>query len=278
MATDPNTATLTDLAKRAERSLTGKFRATVEDNNDPEKRGRLKLKIPSVFNQEVTDWVPGAFALGGIATEALMMIPANKSHVLVEFIEGDRSSPIWTATYFPQKGAAVAPPEEFDLQQGQLHLLRTRKGIMVRLEDDGESNQVIVIAHPGGGEARIDKDGIVTLKDQGGAGLTLDPQAKVASLKGHGDGVLTIEDGKTSLSHGSTKIELGPSGITATAPQVALDGDSVTLGKGAASPVLDGQAFASLFDGHVHPSSGAITTMPLAAALMGVVLKKVKGA
>jgi uncharacterized protein involved in type VI secretion and phage assembly len=279
MATDPNTQTVTELAKRAERQLHGKYRATVYQNDDPERRGRLRLLIPSIFRKEPTDWVQGAFPIASASKEAFIMVPEEKSHVLVEFIEGDRSAPVWTAAYYPDKPQKVDVPTDFDLKQGTMHLLRTRSGIAVRMEDDGDKTQVLVIAHPGGGEVRIDKDGITTIKDQGGAMVQMDPKAKVTKVKGHGDngGLLNMTEQMTTLGHGSVKIELSSSGITATAPLVALDGDSVTLGKGAASPILDAQAFAVLFDGHTNPP-GAISPTPLSPVLMGMSLKKVKGA
>ncbi|AML51922.1 phage baseplate assembly protein V [Falsihalocynthiibacter arcticus] len=269
--------TANDMARVLQDKLIGKFRASVVDNNDPDNLGRLRLKVPTVYKQETSDWIQGAFPLGGNAKEALMMIPANGSHVLVEFIEGALNSPIWTATYFPQRTTPVKPHETFDGDQGGLHLLRTRKGIVVRLEDDGEDKQVIAVTHPGGGELRIDTDGLITIKDQGKAQVTLDPDTKVVSIKGHADGELKIEKTATTLSHGSTKIELSAAGVTVTGTKVALDGDSVTLGKGAASPVLDAQAFAGLFDAHVNPPN-AISPTPLGPLLAAMSLKKVKGA
>ncbi len=59
----------------------------------------------------------GAFPLGGNSKEAAIFVPAIGAHVLVEFIEGDRSSPIWTATYYPRdaaQGSAGAPPASYD--------------------------------------------------------------------------------------------------------------------------------------------------------------------
>jgi uncharacterized protein involved in type VI secretion and phage assembly len=223
MTEQSQTSSASDLARVLESKLTGKFRASVVDNKDPKNLGRLKLKVPTVFQKKTTDWIQGAFPLGGNPNEALMMIPANGSHVLVEFIEGARNAPIWTAAYFPQRDTPVDPHDSFDGDQGNLHLLRTRKGIAVRLEDDGEEKQVISIAHPGGGELRIDEKGIVTIKDQSGAQVTLDPDSKIASLKGHGEGELKIAESATTLSHGSTSIELSSAGVTVTGTKVAVD-------------------------------------------------------
>lgn len=284
MAVDQQTATLSDLARRAERERLGKYRATVFKNNDPKKRGRLRLIVPSVFGKDnPTDWVPGAFPIASSSGEAFIMIPAENSHVLVEFIEGDVSSPVWTAAYYPEKPAEVPVPPEFDLDQGQLHLLRTRKGLTLRLEDDGDKKQVLVIKHPGGGEVRIDEEGITTIKDKGGATVLMDPKAKVTKIKGHGDGLLEMKDGATTLAHGSVKLELTSSGITATGGMIALKSSNVLVGDGAASPILDTAEFAKIFDAHTHvaTSFGAPSGPPvplLAPAIVAASLKKVKGA
>lgn len=284
MNADPNTQTVTELAKRAERQLHGKYRATVYQNDDPEKRGRLRLIIPSIFGTEPTDWVSGAFPIASASQEAFIMVPEENSHVLVEFIEGDKSAPVWTAAYYPDKPQEVPVPADFDLAQGTLHLLRTRSGIAVRMEDDGADTQVLVIAHPGGGEVRIDQDGITTIRDQGGAMVQMDPKSEVTKVKGHGDnaGLLNMTQNATTLGHGSVKIELSASGITASAPEVSLKASSVLVGDGAGSPILDAQAFANIFDGHTHvvPSAGtSATPLPLLSpSLAGVSLKKVRGA
>jgi hypothetical protein len=277
MANDTANATITDLAKRAERSLFGRYRAKVVDNADPKKRGRLKLTIPSVFGTQPTDWVPGAFPLASPA-EAWLVVPEIGSHVLAEFVEGDRSAPIWTAAYLPE---ASDPTADHDLDQGTMHLIRSRSGVAVRIEDDGDQNFVIAVIHPGGGELRIDAEGIVTVKDEGGAQITMDPTANVTEVKGHGSqgGSLRMEDTKTVLAHGSVSIELGAGGITATGPTTTLDSDLVKLGKGAASPILDGMKFAGFYDAHAHaPPVGGIPAAPLNAALMGMKLTKVLGA
>lgn len=284
MVSDPNTETVTELAKRAERTLHGKYRATVVDNADPKARGRLKVLVPSVFGTAPTDWIGGAFPIASADKEAFILVPEINSHVLVEFIEGDKSAPVWTAAYYPDKPQEVALPSDFDLPQGTLHLLRTRSGIAVRMEDDGEDTQVLVITHPGGGEIRIDKDGITTIKDQGGAMVLMDPKAEVTKVKGHGGdgGLLNMTTNATTLGHGAVTMEFSSSGITATAPVVALKADSVTLGNGAGSPILDAGQFAQMFDMHVHPTAAPGPPSPpqpmLGPLVMANSLKKVKGA
>lgn len=290
MAADPQIATVTDLLRRSQSTLSGKYRGVVADNKDPEKRGRLKLKVASVFGAAMTtDWVIGAFPFGGNSAEAAMFIPKIGSHVLVEFIEGDRSSPIWTACYFPADAAADngRPPEAFDLEQGGLHLLRTETGVELRLEDNrkGESDggeQRFVVRHPRGAEIVIDPKGVITIVDREGATLLLDPENKIVRLTGHGAGAIEMLDDKLTIKHGdSVSIVLDSSGIVLNGGALKLDGDSVGLGKGAASPVMNAQAFEAIFASHVHPCPTGSTTPPappLPTFVQTVGFAKVKGA
>ncbi len=278
---DTDTGTVTDLARRVEGKLWGKYRATVTSNQDPDKRGRLRLKVPTVFRDQETDWVPGAFALGGNGVEAAIAIPATGSQVLVEFIEGDRSAPIWTATYWDKKIGGDRVHEGFDLPQGDLHWLRTRGGIELRLEDNGQDKgQSLILRHPSGAEIAIDTQGVMTLRDAAsdGAEVVLDPGAGLLRLKGHDGQEILMENNELTLKVGSASIKLSSSGITLAAPEVKLDGDSVTTGKGASSPILNAQTFGTFFDAHVHGPPGSPPAPPSSSLLSTLTLMRVKGA
>lgn len=271
MPNELEVTTVTELLKKSQNQLFGKYRGIVRDNVDPEKKGRLKLEVPSVFGTTVTDWVIGAFPFGGSTKESMLFIPAIGAQVLVEFVEGDKASPVWTATYYPADGTpenGAAPPPEFDLEQGTLHQIRTEMGIELRFEDDRVApddggSQQIVLKHPRGTEIRIDAQGIVTIADRENASLLLDPENKIVRLAGHSAGSLEMTDDALTLAHGDgTSIRLTSSGIDITGGALKLDGDSVALGKGASAPVMNAQAFATEFASHVHPCPSGSTSAP----------------
>lgn len=284
MPDDLQTSTVTELLKKSEAQLFGKYRGRVVDNNDPETRGRLKLEVPSIFGTTVTDWVIGAFPFGGNSGEAMVFVPAIGSQVLVEFIEGDKSSPVWTATYFPADGTmdnGGVPTETFDQEQGHLHLLRTESGIEVRLEDDRGDTQQLVIQHPKGGEFRIDPDGIMSMKDGSGAEAILDPANNIVRLTSHSNGTIEMTDGSMKIEQGASSITMDESGITLTGAVIKVDGDNVSLGKNASAPVMNAQAFVNAYIGHVHPCPTGSTSPPAPpnpALLQMVSLMKVTGA
>lgn len=78
----------------------GKFYAIypgkVVDNDDPEKRGRLKILIPALYGEQPFDeWVFGGMAING-DQRGIQTIPSVDSLILVQFLAGDPAHPVWT--------------------------------------------------------------------------------------------------------------------------------------------------------------------------------------
>ena len=95
--------TLLQLVRELNQRRYGKFRGVVSDNRDPEKRGRLKLRVPSVLDQEETDWALPCLPYGGGTGYGLFLVPPPGAQVWVEFEEGDLHRPLWTGTCWQQK-------------------------------------------------------------------------------------------------------------------------------------------------------------------------------
>jgi len=95
------------------RPFWGKYRARVEDVNDPYKLGRLKLKIPSVLGPNVSGWALPCFPLASTSTTpgasaGLFLIPPKDAWVWAEFEHGNPEQPIWTGCFFPDDATALA--------------------------------------------------------------------------------------------------------------------------------------------------------------------------
>ena len=75
----------------------GKYRGFVVDNQDPQKRGRLRLSVPSVLGDQETDWALPCLPYGGIDQQGMFFVPEIDSQVWTEFEEGDISRPIWVS-------------------------------------------------------------------------------------------------------------------------------------------------------------------------------------
>lgn len=78
----------------------GVYHGIVTSNNDPEKRGRLKVKIPSIFGEDVFDkWVYGKAIYNG-DNIGIFAIPTIGSGVFITFMNGDVELPIWEMGWF----------------------------------------------------------------------------------------------------------------------------------------------------------------------------------
>jgi hypothetical protein len=76
------------------RRFYGLYRGVVEENNDPTGSGKIRLRVPQVLFDVVTDWV-GAKDAHGVHVNP----PVIGQGVWVEFEGGDPSFPIWTGTF-----------------------------------------------------------------------------------------------------------------------------------------------------------------------------------
>jgi len=76
----------------------GKYRGTVVDGRDPTKRGRLKVRVPSVL-QHLEVWAMPCVPYAGDGVGFLSLPPANAG-VWVEFEGGDPSFPIWVGCFW----------------------------------------------------------------------------------------------------------------------------------------------------------------------------------
>lgn len=72
----------------------GKYRAIVFDINDPEKRGRIKVKCPSVIGDSSSAWCE-ALVVGGD-----FYLPKLGDGVWIEFEQGDVNKPIYVGSWW----------------------------------------------------------------------------------------------------------------------------------------------------------------------------------
>lgn len=117
----------------------GKYRGRVVDNQDPRNLGRLTAHVPEVLGDVDTGWALPCASYAGDG-EGHFTIPPVGAGVWIEFEAGDVSRPIWTGCWWgenqvPQnnQGAGARPP---------LKILRSEQGLLVSLDDDGQTIHV----------------------------------------------------------------------------------------------------------------------------------------
>ena len=266
--------TLIRLAREIDEKRYGKYRAFVTDNKDPQKRGRLKLLVPSVLNEEETDWALPCVPFGGLADQGVFMIPEVDAQLWVEFEEGNINCPIWIGTFWPEN---TNVPKEASQEEPTTRLIKTPGGHLVQF-DDKPGEEKIVIRHKKKAEIKIDKEGSIELKDAKENSITLDASAKSISVRDANGNTLVMTSTGTVLEDGNgNKIEMGTAGITVEGQQIVVKGSQVFLGGPGGEPIIKGQSFLSLFMSHIHTATpgGGPTTPPIPQGEMSTLSMKV---
>ena len=197
-----------DLMQKVERRFYGKYRGFVASNLDPKRLGRLTLRIPSVFGNEViTGWAMPCVPYGGQDNQGFLCIPEPGAGVWVEFEEGDLEFPIWVGTFWGELAGVSETPalneadgkereREANDEEGKSKpkpptrkILKTGKGHTIQFED-AEGEEMVTIVQ------RINKDlcNVITLKNDGitissagdvkitGKNVTIEAQDKLTAI------------------------------------------------------------------------------------------------
>jgi uncharacterized protein involved in type VI secretion and phage assembly len=171
-----------------ERKHWGKYRAFVENRNDPKKLGRLKVKVPHLLGDVATGWAWPVVPYAG-ANVGFFSIPAVGDMVWVEFLDGELDQPIWTGGAWGMPGRKSEIPEEAKANYPDTHVLRTKSGHTITL-DDSRGNERLTLRAKNGCEIVLDatrnaivvKAGTVSIESEDGKGQALATEAFVKTV------------------------------------------------------------------------------------------------
>jgi hypothetical protein len=165
-----NDELLARLVERVEGRFYGKYRAFVVDNADPENRGRLRLRIPSVLgNDVVSGWALPCLPYGGAADQGFFFIPETDACVWAEFEMGDLAYPVWVGTFWGKPGGETEAPKPNDpdsAEQSEAQspptrkIIKTLKGHTIQFEDKDDEEMVMLLEATNGNQIVMSKDGI----------------------------------------------------------------------------------------------------------------------
>ena len=255
--------TVIQLSKQISERRYGKFRGIVTNNQDPEKRGRLRLRVPAVLGDQESDWALPCLPFGGGTGFGLFIVPEVDSQMWVEFEEGDIDRPIWTGTFWQQPSDV---PSDASRDEPTTRLFRTPSGHILQFDDEQDEERMRLY-HPADAEIIIDKHGGISLTDAGGASARLDAEANEIIIEDANGNTLTMNGSGTVVEDANgNKIEMASSGITVEGQQIVVEGSQVHLGGQGGEPVIKGQSFLSMFASHIHTSApvvGGPTSPPI---------------
>lgn len=169
----------------------GVYTGFVTDNKDPEKLGRVKVKIPVIDDQKELGWSRISTWMSGNNRGALF-IPEVGDEVLIAFLLGDIRSPIVIGSLWNN----VEKPPEGKNDQNDVRKIRTRAGHEIIFDDTS-------------------KEGGITVKTASGHQLLLDEKKNIVQLSGKDSGQKLLMDGSSgniTVSSGSTKVSIDKNG------------------------------------------------------------------
>jgi len=173
---------ITRFIERNQGKYFGKYRAFVVDRNDPDRLGRLKVRVPSVLGGAVTGWAWPAAPYAG-ANRGLLFLPQQGDIVWVEFIEGETEHPVWSGGAWAKPEGKSEIPEDAKANYPDTGVLRTKFGLVIVLDDKSGSEKILIRA-------------------KNGCEVTLDPNANQITVKAQ---TVVIEDGGQNVQELATK-------------------------------------------------------------------------
>ena len=182
------------LVEKVDHRFYGIYRALVVDNDDPDKRGRLKVKVPGVLGNEVVlGWALPCAPYGGAADHGFFFIPELDSEVWVEFESGSLDYPVWVGSCWAKPGGNSEPPkpngvdgkEESDVQSPPTRkIIKTLKGHTIQLEDADDGELVMLFEAKNGNLIVMNADGIKITESRNKTTITLnDSGLKIEAAK-----------------------------------------------------------------------------------------------
>lgn len=239
-----------DQVREAQQRYYGKYRGFAVDNQDPEQRGRLKVRVPSVLGDQVSGWALPCLPFGGLANQGLFMVPEVDAQLWVEFEEGNVDKPIWVGVFWQQ---SADTPEEAALDEPTTRLIRTPSGHVLQF-DDAEGEEQFRLAHPTGTEMTIDSEGSVVIADAAGNVLTLDAANNKITVTDSNRNSLTMDSSGTEIedSNGNS-VQMAAAGVTIEGLNITLNGTTVDIGGSGGEALIKAQTFMAMFNSHTHP-------------------------
>jgi uncharacterized protein involved in type VI secretion and phage assembly len=181
----------------------------VQDLDDPQKLGRVRVELPHLGNQ-LSAWARLGTLMAGAGRGSLFR-PEPRDEVLVAFLQGDPNQPFVIGALWNDQDA---PPEGGGTRDNHLRTLRTRSGHVLRFDDTPGAEKIELVAC--GEKQRI-------VVDVSGKKISVEADEGEVFVKAAGD--VTVDSGgaATVKARGSIKME---------APEITIEASGVLTLKG----------------------------------------------
>lgn len=266
--------------ERVFRRFPGIYRATVADNVDPQKRGRIRALVPSIGAREPsTAWFDPCLVQAG-PDRGDFHPPQPGDGVFVTFENGDPSRPLmYLGGWYGAPNDHTEVPSELGYDSSGKP---RRFGLVSRFghawifnETPGQEAVELRWHQPASGDAALRdatktadrargktskllfaSDGSVTLQSTTGAKLWMDATGAKLVLSDQNDNAVTLDGGGIAVK------AKGGTAVTVTADTVTAKARSILLGDGASVKSVLGEPLLVWLRTHVHGSSTGPTSTP----------------
>ncbi len=148
-------------SRRSESRIYGVVVGIVTDNKDPDKLGRVKVKIPRISGEDESNWARVASFMAGKERGAFFL-PEVDDEVLVAFEYGDINIPYIIGSLWNGKDT---PPLTNDDGKNNIRMIKSRSGHIIRLDDTDGKEKIEIVDKTGNNMIVVDtKDKKISIK------------------------------------------------------------------------------------------------------------------
>jgi uncharacterized protein involved in type VI secretion and phage assembly len=212
----------------------------VTNNQDPDKLGRVKVKLPirklSSEGDTETDWARVSVPMAG-KQRGMFFLPEVDDEVLVAFLDGDINCPYIIGGLWNDKDT---PPETNEDGKNNIRKIKSRSGHQITFNDE-EGKEKIEIKTKSGDYILLEDTKKIEIKDKSGNNsITIDSSGNSVALKGQ-NSISIKSDTKVEIEAGGNKIVIDSSGIKIeSSAQLNIKGNMVTVEGGGTAEIKSG--------------------------------------
>lgn len=194
---------------------------TVTNNKDPEKMGRIKVRLPWHDEDQESDWAWMVTLMAG-KNKGTCFLPDQGDQVAVAFDHGDIDYPYVLGCIWDGENK---PPVSNDDGKNNIKKIVSRSGHEIIFDDNSEQKKEKVEIHSKGGHIILLDDASgsekIEIKDKSGNGLVMDSSKNEIAISS-GSKITIKNDAGCSINIDSAKVTISSPGEFAISSQSKL--------------------------------------------------------
>jgi uncharacterized protein involved in type VI secretion and phage assembly len=184
-----------EMRQRGDRRVYGVVIGIVTNNKDPDKLGRVKIRLPWLSDIDESSWARIAAPMAG-NQQGMYFLPEVDDEVLVAFEHGDMNYPYIIGALWNGKDK---PPVTNDDGKNNVRMIKSRSGHTIRLNDEDGKETIEIID-------RSKKNSLIIDTSKNTITITTDKDITLSAS----NGTIKLDAQKIELkSSTDTKIEAG---------------------------------------------------------------------